>query len=209
MGSVFILNCFAQNDKVSTADKIMDTTQTLLNKTSSHVKLYHVEEKINMKFGGFTTIYNVSDSSLVNKNELGPNNTRVVTPYFKKKSQGTNKPTIIEKSKPIEKPSDLSVTDSSNVHSDYAYIFKIKTYERIANKGYKSVDIFKKLGNAYYFNLDMEKAAKWYSELFALTSNVETEYYYRYALSLRAIGDNDKANEMLEKFNQLSEDDSR
>ena len=94
------------------------------------------------------------------------------------------------------------------MQSDYAYIIKIKTYERIANKGYKSADIFKKLGNVYYFNSDMEKAAKWHSELFALT-NVETEYYYRYAHSLRVIGDNDKANEMLEKFNQLSEDDSR
>ena len=82
LGSVFILNCFAQNDKLSALHKLMDTTQTFLNKTSSLVKLYHVEENINMKFGGFTTIYNVSESSLVNKKVLDPNNTRIITPYF-------------------------------------------------------------------------------------------------------------------------------
>jgi tetratricopeptide (TPR) repeat protein len=47
----------------------------------------------------------------------------------------------------------------------------IKTYERIAEKGYKSVDLFQKLGNAYYFNSEFDKAAKWYGELFALDSS--------------------------------------
>ncbi len=74
----------------------------------------------------------------------------------------------------------------------------------MAEKGYKSVDMFKKLGNSYYFNAEMDKAAKWYGELFAMTCDLEPEYYNQYAQSLIFIGENDKANEMLEKLKQKS-----
>jgi hypothetical protein len=39
---------------------------------------------------------------------------------------------------------------------------------RVAEKGYKS-EIFQKLGNAFYFNDELDKAARWYAELFAIT----------------------------------------
>jgi len=101
------------------------------------------------------------------------------------------------------------VTSADKKYDSYAYIDAIKTYERIAEKGYKSADLFKKLGNSYYFNSDLEKAAKWYGELFAITSDIEPEYYYRYAQSLKSIRQNDKANEMMEKFNQKAGNDNR
>lgn len=82
----------------------------------------------------------------------------------------------------------------------------IDTYERVAEKGYKSADMFKKVANSYYFNAEMDKAAKWYGELFAITSDVEAEYYYRYAQSLKSIGQNEKANEMMEKFIQKNKE---
>ncbi len=92
---------------------------------------------------------------------------------------------------------------------NYAYIDAIKTYERVVKKGYKSVELFQKLGNAYYFNAEYDKAAKWYSELFTMTSDLESEYYYRYAQSLKSIGQNEKANAMMEKFHQKVVNDSR
>ena len=101
------------------------------------------------------------------------------------------------------------VAKADKKYDNYAYVDAIKTYERVAEKGYKSADMFQKLGNAHYFNSELDKAAKWYGELYALTPDMEPEYYYRYSQSLRAIGDNDKANEMLEKFNQKSGNDSR
>ncbi|MGO4819758.1 OmpA family protein [Flavobacterium sp. W22_SRS_FP1] len=94
-------------------------------------------------------------------------------------------------------------------YDNYSYIDAIKTYERVAEKGYKSVDMFQKLGNSYYFNADLEQSAKWYGELFAMTSEVQPVYYFRYSQSLKVIGENDKANEMLKKFSELSADDSR
>ena len=94
-------------------------------------------------------------------------------------------------------------------YDQYAYINAIKTYERIAAKGYKSVEMFQKLGNSYYFNAELEKAAKWYGELFSLTQDIDPEYYYRYAQTLKATSQYAKADEMLLKFSQKSGNDSR
>jgi len=94
-------------------------------------------------------------------------------------------------------------------YQKYAYIDAIKTYERLAEKGYKSADMFKKLANSYYFNADLEQAQKWYKELFALTSDVEPEYYYRYAQSLKSTKNYKLADEMMAKFTALDSKDSR
>ena len=101
------------------------------------------------------------------------------------------------------------VTAADKKYASYAYIDAIKTYERVAEKGYKSVDMFQKLGNSYYFNSNLDKAAKWYGELFTLAPDQESEYYYRYAQSLKSIGQTDKANEMMGKFNQKAGNDLR
>lgn len=93
---------------------------------------------------------------------------------------------------------------TQKISDKYAYIDVIKTYERVAAKGYKSVDLFQKLGNSYYSNSKLEKAATWYCELFAMTSDLEPVYYYRYAESLRFIGQNDKADAVIEKLKHNS-----
>lgn len=94
-------------------------------------------------------------------------------------------------------------------YEQYAFIDAIKIYERVAEKGYKSVDLFQKLGNAYYFNGELAKANKWYTELFALNEQVEPEYYYRYSQTLKASGDYDKANKMLSMFSEKNGTDLR
>ena len=100
-------------------------------------------------------------------------------------------------------------TTADKKYDKFAYIKAVSTYERVAEKGYKSEDMFQKLGNSYYFNGELDKAAKWYGELFTMNANQEPEYMYRYAQSLKAIGQNDKANQMLEIFNQKSGNDTR
>ncbi|MBS7253612.1 OmpA family protein [Flavobacterium branchiicola] len=94
-------------------------------------------------------------------------------------------------------------------YEQLAYIDAIKIYENVAEKGYKSVDLFQKLGNAYYFNGDLQKANNWYAELFALNQTVEPEYYYRYSQTLKAVGDYEKANKMLDAFYYIKGNDSR
>ena len=94
------------------------------------------------------------------------------------------------------------ITDK--ISDKYAYVDVIKTYERVAAKGYKSVDLFQKLGNSSYSNCKLEKAAAWYGELFAMTSDLESVYYYRYAESLRSIGHNEEADAVIEKLKYKS-----
>ena len=94
-------------------------------------------------------------------------------------------------------------------YNDFSYIKAIETYERVAEKGYKSADMFQKLANSYYFNAKLDKAEKWYGELFALNSDLEPEYYYRYSQCLRSIGKNKEADEIMDKFDQLSDNDLR
>ena len=103
----------------------------------------------------------------------------------------------------------LKVAKADKEFDKFAYIDAIKTYERLFEKGYKSVDMFQKLGNAYYFNADLENAEKWYSKLFVLTQNVDPEYYFRYAQSLKAIKIYNKADELLLKFNKKSGNETR
>lgn len=82
----------------------------------------------------------------------------------------------------------------------YAYVDVTKTYEKVAEKGYKSIDLFQKLGNSSYAICNLDKAAKWYGELFAMTYDLEPVYYYRYAESLRFISQNEKADALIEKL---------
>jgi tetratricopeptide (TPR) repeat protein len=92
------------------------------------------------------------------------------------------------------------ITDKIN--DKYAYVNATKTYERVAEKGYKSVDLFQKLANSYYSNSRLDKAAKWYGELFAMTYDLDTEYYSRYAKCLMFIDQNDQANEIMKRLKQ-------
>lgn len=105
---------------------------------------------------------------------------------------------------------ERQIEKANKKFNDLSYIDAISVYERVANKGYKSVELFQKLGDSYYFNSKFEKASKWYGELFLLdSSTIPAEYFYRYAQTLKSVGQYDKANQMLEKFNVLSKKDIR
>jgi outer membrane protein OmpA-like peptidoglycan-associated protein/tetratricopeptide (TPR) repeat protein len=104
-------------------------------------------------------------------------------------------------------PNKVKAADKN--YEKLAYVDAIKTYERVFEKGYKSADMLQKLGNAYYFKADLDNAAKWYGELFNFTQDVEPEYYFRYAQSLKAIKEYKKADEMMAKFNEKSGNDQR
>lgn len=104
---------------------------------------------------------------------------------------------------------DRQLAVANKKYEKYAFVDAIKTYERVAEKGYKSVDLFQKLGNAYYFNAELETANKWYAELFAMNQPVDAEYYYRYSQTLKSTGDYAKANEMLAQFTQKNAEEIR
>ncbi|MDM1449772.1 OmpA family protein [Myroides odoratimimus] len=95
----------------------------------------------------------------------------------------------------------------------YEYVNAIEIYEKIINKGYKSVNTLTKLADAYYFKGELKTAHKWYEELFIFAEQeghkLPSEYYYRYAQTLRSIEDYKKADEYVSRFAELEKSDSR
>lgn len=92
---------------------------------------------------------------------------------------------------------------------NYNYVSAVKVYENLYNKGEKSPDILKKIGNSYYFQGEYEKAVRWYGELIGTGQSVESEYYYRYAQSLKSVKDYVKADQMMVEFEKRSKDEIR
>lgn len=200
-------NCFAQrSDRVPVTAKFENTQLTVSNNELVVVS-YHVEERINMAFGGSITTYDVPQLSLVSTIDLGPNNTRVVTPRYGKAKITAVKNEQLKASLFIIttalKPITVDMTTLEG-KKRYVTIDIINTYERVLEKGYQSVDMLKRVSNNRYFHGDLTTAAKWYSQLFAITTDLEAEYYYRYALSLTSISEIEKANEMMVIFEKKS-----
>ena len=94
-------------------------------------------------------------------------------------------------------------------YKDFAYVKTSEVLLEVANKGYKSAELFQKLANSYYFRNDMENAAKWYGELFTMNDVIDPEYYFRYAMALKGIEDYQESDKWMKKFNELKPDDMR
>ncbi|MBL86542.1 MAG: flagellar motor protein MotB [Winogradskyella sp.] len=94
-------------------------------------------------------------------------------------------------------------------YKDFAYVKTSEVLLEVANKGYKSAELFQKLANSYYFRNDMENAAKWYGELFTMNDVIDPEYYFRYAMALKGIEDYKESDKWMKKFNELKPDDMR
>ncbi|WP_413511174.1 OmpA family protein [Myroides odoratus] len=95
----------------------------------------------------------------------------------------------------------------------YEYINAIEIYQKAAEKGFKSVNTLQKLGDAYYFTGKLIDANKWYQELFQFAKEsqeaIESEYYYRYAQTLRTIQNYELADQYMVEFTALEQGDSR
>ena len=69
----------------------------------------------------------------------------------------------------------------------YAYIDAQDIYLKVVEDGYSSAEIYKRLGDTYYYNSDYQNASIWYSKLVAeFPDEAEAEYYYRAAQSLKS-----------------------
>lgn len=292
-----------QIEEVETPDDLADTDLTIVS--------YHVVETIKKAMGSSITTYDVSSLSMINSNDLGPNNTRIITPRYVrtkslKKAQGTNttaesvalpfktlspkeqaakeeeakieaaitevvKEEIIkaeaakaqaakieaakaeaekieaekiettkaeavkvatakiEASKIEAGKIDASKTEAAKTtppeatapkmvaittpktpsepakvtpkkKENYVTIDIVNTYERVLEKGYKSVDMLTKVADRHFLNNELDQAAKWYNQLFELTKDLDAVHYYRYAKALEAVNELDKSNEMMAIF---------
>ncbi|GIZ07493.1 lipopolysaccharide assembly protein LapB [Flavobacterium sp. UMI-01] len=117
------------------------------------------------------------------------------------------KTTIKKTTTPLEvaTPSTPEKNKPTREKVDHININIMDIYERVAEKGYQSIYMYKELANYFFFNKQMDKAAKWYDALFSMTTAVDPVVYYRYGTALQQTGQLIKGNEMLEKFYKLTE----
>lgn len=205
IASAFSFNGFAQSSPIS-KDFSSDNDLAVVS--------YHVEERINMNFGSSITTYNVPDLSLVSDKQMVGNNVRIITPKYAKIRAKSIAVAIMSNREPkaltnlanvTSKLVDTEIITTSQRKRLYVDIDVVGTYERIMDKGYKSVAMITKVADRHFFDGDLVLAAKWYTELFnTTTSELEAVYYYRYAQSLLAVGQIKKGNEMMRIFESKS-----
>jgi len=209
---LFSFNSWAQTTTTLNQKKADESKINSISKndkayvTTKKIKYYHVEEIVPLKFGGYKTVYDVKDPKLIRTYDLGPNNRRIITPIYENEETVEHiEPTLKSDSlKKIETSTALSISDAPKRANTFAYIDIIKTYERVSDKGYVSVEMLKKVADSYFFSDELEKAEKCYAKLFSLTTDLQPEYYYRYSIALKAMGKKEESSEFLKKFNELS-----
>ena len=81
-----------------------------------------------------------------------------------------------------------------------SYVSAIQIYERLANKGMGSEQIYEKLGDANYFNAHYVQAQKWYEKRYALSGIFPKEFLYRYGQSLKSSGKDKQGQEILAQY---------
>lgn len=96
-----------------------------------------------------------------------------------------------------------------------AYFDAIKIYERMVEKGYINTVVLQNLADSYYFNSKFVEANVWYTLLFEAdykkknVAELSAEYYYRYAQTLKSVGDYKKSQQFMEVFAEKEQEDSR
>lgn len=105
----------------------------------------------------------------------------------------------------------VRVKEAAENFDEYAFVDARELYTRVAERGFTSPEVLKKLGDSYYLTAEYQEAARWYGQLLNSDTNetLDAEYYFRYAQSLKSMKRYDLADEQMEKFNSLKGEDSR
>ncbi|KQC29230.1 OmpA family protein [Flagellimonas eckloniae] len=97
------------------------------------------------------------------------------------------------------------VKKANEEFDEYAYIDARKIYLKVVDAGYESAQVFKKLGDTYYFNGEYGEAVKWYKNLMEKYSKtMEPIYYYRAAQSFKSIGEYYLSKKLMGEFSSRS-----
>ncbi|WP_197488939.1 OmpA family protein [Flavobacterium succinicans] len=93
---------------------------------------------------------------------------------------------------------------ADKLYDNFGYFNAITIYEKVADKGFTSVELLQRLGNAYYFNGLYNESHKWYKLLFDFKKQLDPIYYYRYSQSLKNVGDYDNAEKYFRMFEEVA-----
>lgn len=104
---------------------------------------------------------------------------------------------------------EKKIKEANAAYEKLGYMNAISIYIEVDKKGYGSPDIYKKIGDSYYFNANYTEANKWYEKLIKSSEVIDFEYYYRYSQTLKTIPDIEKSNYYYALFSKFKKADSR
>lgn len=112
--------------------------------------------------------------------------------------------------KKLEEKQEKRIEEADENFARYAFVDARKIYVDVANKGYVSADLFKKIGDSYYFNSQLEEANVWYEKLVAqFADEIDPEYLFRYSQTLKSQERYEDADQIMLRFNELTGNDKR
>ena len=95
---------------------------------------------------------------------------------------------------------DKKLEKANEAYDKFAFIEAIKLYKEEIKKGANTVEVYTKLGDAYYYNANYPEAAQCYSKVVTATNNIDPEYYFRYAQALSNGNDYKKAEAIMKIY---------
>ena len=104
---------------------------------------------------------------------------------------------------------EKKIKEANAAYEKLGYMNAISIYIEVDKNGYGSPDIYKKIGDSYYFNANYAEANKWYEKLIKSSEIIDFEYYYRYSQTLKTIPDIEKSNYYYALFSKFKKADSR
>lgn len=108
------------------------------------------------------------------------------------------------------KAQEKRLARADETFAKYAFVDARKIYLDVAEKGYTSPDLYKKIGDSYYFNGELEKSIDWYEKLMnEYSDDMEVEYLFRYSQSLKSVKRYDAADAIMEIFYKKTNTDKR
>lgn len=96
---------------------------------------------------------------------------------------------------------------ADKLFNTYQYIAAIEEYQKLAEGKNANEYVYTQLAESYYNVFDSENASKWYAK--AVKGKADAETYYRYAQTLKVIGNYAEANKQMDVFAKMTPKDER
>ena len=103
---------------------------------------------------------------------------------------------------------DKNTAKADKFFDTYQYVSAVEEYLKIAESSNANEYVFKQLGDSYYAIFNTAEASKWYAKAVE-TKKSAPETYYRYAQTLKGIGNYKEANKQMDVFASLLPNDAR
>ena len=104
---------------------------------------------------------------------------------------------------------DRRLQKAEESYDQLNYSKATRLYEGIVKQGGHSPDVYTKLANSFYFIADYENAASYYHKLFEVVPDPDPELYFRYAQSLKSVGDYGRSDEIMTALYRKNQNDRR